>query len=149
EGRPGTYSNLLRAKDRKSEPYVWPFRSRNSLLTWKLFGRRVDGFPEKETPEKESSYRNYLVRDGVPWKGFQASMMPPPAAVAGTYEGPDGKKIKVAPLTDEDRRTLFRWIDLGCPVDVRETKNPQKRGSGWLLDDQRPTLILTYPRAGV
>ena len=44
--------------------------------------------------------------------------MPPPEAVAGTYVGPDGKKIKVAPLTDEDRRTLVRWIDLGCPIDL-------------------------------
>src|SRR5262249_47043473 len=63
EGRPVTYSTLLRAKDRRSEPYVWPFRSRNSLLTWKLFGRRVDGFPEspeKGASEKDSSYRNYL-----------------------------------------------------------------------------------------
>ena len=38
--------------------------------------------------------------------------------MAGTYVGPDGKKIKVAPLTDEDRRTLVRWIDLGCPIDL-------------------------------
>jgi hypothetical protein len=149
EGRPVTYSTLLHAKGRKSEPYVWPFRSRNSLLTWKLFGKRIDGFPEKATSEKDSSYRNYLVRDGVPWKGFQGSIMPPPEAVAGTYEGPDGKKIKVAPLTDEDRRTIFRWIDLGCPVDLHASKNSQKLASGWMLDDQRPTLTLTYPRAGV
>src|SRR5262249_5729286 len=24
----------------------------------------------------------------------------------------------------------------------------ERRGQGWLLDDQRPTLTLTYPRAG-
>ena len=35
--------------------------------------------------------------------------MPPPDAV---------KAGKVAPLTDEDRRTLVRWIDLGCPIDL-------------------------------
>src|ERR1041385_2469729 len=33
DGRPGTYAALLHAKDRNSEPYVWPFRSRNSRLT--------------------------------------------------------------------------------------------------------------------
>ena len=49
---------------------------------------------------------------------YTGSIMPPPEAVAGTYVGPDGKKIKVAPLTDEDRRTLVRWIDLGCPIDL-------------------------------
>ena len=72
--------------------------------------------------------------------------MPPPEAVAGTYDGPDGQKIKVAPLTDEDRRTLVRWIDLGCPIDLDyDPAKPQKRGYGWMLDDQRPTLTLTYP----
>jgi hypothetical protein len=76
--------------------------------------------------------------------------MPPPKAVAGTYASPGGKKIQVAPLTDEDRRTLVRWIDLGCPIDLDfDPKHPERRGQGWMLDDQRPTLTLTYPRAGV
>src|SRR5262249_58154169 len=49
----------------------------------------------------------------------------------------------------EDRRTLVRWVDLGCPVDLAfDPKDPAKRGDGWLFDDQRPTLTLTYPRAG-
>jgi len=159
DGRPATYDALLggregQGKNRNPEPYVWPFRSRNSPLVWKLFGHRVDGFPEKEPGEKElaekdNSYRHYLGRGGVPWKGFQGSRMPPPEAVAGTYASPEGQKIKVAPLSDEDRRTIFRWIDLGCPVD-RDVKSakPQVTRGGWLLDEQRPTLTLTYPRAG-
>ena len=66
--------------------------------------------------------------------------MPPPEAVAAG---------KVAPLTDEDRFTLVRWIDLGCPIDLdHNAKNSGKRGLGWMLDDQRPTLSLTYPQAG-
>ena len=40
--------------------------------------------------------------------------MPPPEAVAGTYVGPDGKKISVPGLSEEDKLTLVRWIDLGC-----------------------------------
>jgi hypothetical protein len=75
--------------------------------------------------------------------------MPPPEAVEGTYVGPKGEKIKVAPLTDEDRRTLVRWIDLGCPIDLDyDANHPAERGYGWMLDDNRPTLTLTYPRAG-
>ena len=75
--------------------------------------------------------------------------MPPPEAVAGTYLGPDGNKIKVAALTDEDRRTLVRWIDLGCPIDLdHDAKKPEDRGYGWTLDDNRPTVTLTHPRAG-
>lgn len=144
EGRPASYTTLLRAKDRNSEPYVWPFRARNSLLTWKLFGERIDGFPEKQPlagDKSDKSYHGYHVRGGVAWSGFKGSIMPPPDAV---------KSGKVAPLTDEDRRTIFRWIDLGCPLDLDfNPKEPERRGNGWLLDDQRPTLTLAFPHAGV
>src|SRR5262249_46568714 len=51
------------------------------------------------------------------------------------------KEGKVKPLSDEDRLTLVRWIDLGCPIDL-------DRDRGWFLDDQRPTLTLHLPRAG-
>jgi hypothetical protein len=53
----------------------------------------------------------------APWKSaFKGSVMPPPEAV---------KDGKVKPLTDEDRRTLLRWIDLGCPIDLDyDPKNP-------------------------
>jgi len=140
EGRPASYATLLRAKDRNSEPYVWPFRARNSLLTWKLFGHRVDGFPEKPSAG-DKSYYGYQVRGGVPWTGFKGSVMPPPNAV---------KSGKVAALTDEDRRTIFRWIDLGCPIDLDfDPQQPDRRGNGWMLDDQRPTLTLTYLQPGV
>src|SRR5262249_10354500 len=80
---------------------------------------------------------------------FTGSVMPPPEAVAGTYDGPDGTKIKVAPLSEEDRRMLVRWIDLGCPIDLDyDPAHPEARGFGWMLDDQRPTLTVTLPRAG-
>jgi hypothetical protein len=55
----------------------------------------------------------------------------------------------VKALSDEDKRTLVRWIDLGCPLDLAyNTAMPEKRGSGWMLDEGRPTLALTEPRAG-
>ena len=75
--------------------------------------------------------------------------MPPPEAVAGTYKGPDGKPIKVEPLTDEDRRTLVRWVDLGCPVDADfDPERPNDVGQGVLRDEGRPTLTLAEPRRG-
>jgi hypothetical protein len=115
--------------------YVHGFQSRRSLLVWKVFGKRLDGLPAKPLKDREHVHKQIL-KAGV----FAGSIMPPPEAV---------KEGKVAPLTDEDRRTLVRWIDLGCPVDKTfDPKNPQDRGSGWLLDDQRPTLTLTHPRAG-
>lgn len=68
--------------------------------------------------------------------------MPPAKAV---------KSGKVQPLCDEDRRTIVRWIDLGCPIDVDpnyDPADPNGRSYGWMGDDQRPTLTLTYPQAG-
>ena len=71
-------------------------------------------------------------------------------AVAGTYQNADGKAIKVEPLSEEDRLTIARWIDLGCPIDHDyDPAEPERRGNGWMLDDQRPTLAVAQPRAGV
>ncbi len=138
---PGTYRTLVHPKDSKATRYVWPSQSRNSLLTWKVFGRRTDGFPEKLIESAKGDFRGHLDRGGIPYEPFKGSIMPPPEAV---------KSGKVAALTDEDRRTIVRWIDLGCPIDHDfDPKEPARRGKGWLLDDQRPTLTLSGPHAGV
>jgi hypothetical protein len=150
EGRPRTYLTLVHPRDSKAARYLWPSQSRNSVLIWKLFGRRMDGFPEKMIPGAEADFQGHLNRGGIPYKEFTGTIMPPPEAVAGNYEGADGRKIKVTPLSDEDRRTFARWTDLGCPIDRDfDPKDPAKPGRGWMLDDQRPTLTLTLPRAGV
>jgi hypothetical protein len=66
--------------------------------------------------------------------------MPPPAAVTAG---------KVAPLSDEDKRTIVRWIDLGCPIDLDgRAGSVSDRSFGWFLDENRPTLALTLPAAG-
>jgi hypothetical protein len=66
--------------------------------------------------------------------------MPPPKAV---------ESGKVAPLSDEDRLTLVRWIDLGCPIDLTNLDGKTEAPvPGWLVDDQRPTLTVTYPQRG-
>jgi hypothetical protein len=141
--------------------YVRLFQARRSLLAWKIFGRRLDGWSNDDfAVETRAGDADSLHYKGQPLANkpenrrlinlaYTGSIMPPPAAVEGTYEGPDGQKIKVAPLSDEDRRTLVRWIDLGCPIDLDFDPNqPESRGRGWLQDDNRPTLTLTYPRAG-
>jgi hypothetical protein len=147
------YSNASR--------YVRMFQSRRSLLVWKLFGERLDGWTNDDFPtEKVSGDPNTLQWKGEPLANtthhrsladldYTGSIMPLPEAVAGTYVGPDGKKVKVAPLTDEDRLTIVRWIDLGCPIEMDlDPKDPEKRTYGWMCDDNRPTLTLTIPGAG-
>jgi hypothetical protein len=141
--------------------YIWQMQSRRSMLIWKLFGQRLDGwanedFPHETTPgdPRSLSHKGKPVEDTPKNRelshiAFTGSVMPPPDAVAGTYVGADGKKVKVAPLTAEDRFTLVRWIDLGCPIDFEyDAAKPEARAQGWLLDDLRPTLALTYPTVG-
>ena len=123
-------------------------------MIWKVHGKRLDGFRNEDVPSPPLDYDNE--RNVLEWchhgknkvydVDFLGSVMPPPEAVAGTYKGPDGRLIKVAPLSDEDKLTLARWIDIGCPID-REYDSKQ-RDRGWLLDEGRPTLTLTYPQSG-
>ncbi|MCC6420422.1 MAG: hypothetical protein IT429_19470, partial [Gemmataceae bacterium] len=153
--------------------YLFRFQSRRSLLVWHLFGQRMDGWTNDDFPSlavrnepkslhiggkpvpkvdyNDEQKLRYWIRDSAIDIDFKGGLMPPPEAVKGTYRGPDGKPVKVAPLTDEDRRTVIRWIDLGCPIDLDpkyDPKSPQPRSYGWMGDDQRPTLTLTYPAAG-
>jgi hypothetical protein len=112
---------------------------------WKVFGRRLDGWSNDDFPtETEPGNARTLKLKGEPVADtpanrnradldFTGSVMPPPEAVASG---------KVKALTDEDRLTLVRWIDLGCPIDLGPA------GRGWLADDQRPTLTVALPRAG-
>ena len=126
-------------RNHNASRYVRMFQSRRSLLTWKVHGARLDGwsnddFPTETTPGDPKT----LALKGEPVANtpanrnradldYTGSVMPPPEAV---------KSGKVKPLTDEDRRTISRWIDLGCPIDL----DPK---FGWHLDDQRPTLAVT------
>jgi hypothetical protein len=60
------------------------------------------------------------------------------------------KSGKVPPLSDEEQRTIARWIDLGCPIDLHYiAEQPDDVGTGWRADENRPTLTLTFPAAGV
>jgi len=140
QSQTGTYRTLVHPDGLKATRYIWPSQSRNSYLAWKVFGRRMDGFPEKLIVAAKADHSSHLVRGGIPYAPFEGSIMPPPDAV---------KSGKVAALSDEDRRMIVRWIDLGRPIDHDfDPKEPDRRGNGWMLDDQRPTLTLTCPRPG-
>ncbi|MEY4612458.1 MAG: hypothetical protein RL179_431 [Planctomycetota bacterium] len=129
--------------------YIRKFQSRRSLLTWKIMGKRTDGwtnddFPTEITPGDAGT----LLLKGVPIAGTPANrnladldyngmMCPPPES-----KGP--------PLSPEDKLTFIRWIDLGCPIDLDfDPSNLESRGYGWMLDDNRPTLALAYPKPNV
>jgi Hydrazine synthase alpha subunit middle domain len=135
--------------------YVRQLQARRSLLIWKVFGQRLDGFSNDDFASEKEPGSGQLFHKGQPvhaerYKANQdldyiGQPMPPPEAVAGRAVGPDGRPVKVEPLTDEDRLTLVRWIDLGCPIDLDGRRG--RANLGWHLDDTRPTLTLTEPRA--
>ncbi|HTK77296.1 MAG TPA: hypothetical protein VL371_18675, partial [Gemmataceae bacterium] len=149
-------------RNQNASRYVRKFQARRSLLVWKVYGRRTDGwtnddFPSETVPGDPASmmWRGLPVADtprnrnraDLDYNGH--SCPPPEAAASGACAAPDGSSVKVEPLTDEDRRTLVRWIDLGCPIDLDyDPARPERRGYGWACDDQRPTLTLAYPTAG-
>lgn len=143
KGLPRTYARLAQ--------YSPPFQARRSPLIWKIYGERLDGFANEdiESPQLDYDDDQHIRNWGHHSRrremdvDFKGSIMPPPEAVAGTYQGPDGKPVKVAPLSAEDKLTLVRWIDLGLPID----RNPDD-DSGWFLDEGRPTLTLLSPEPG-
>jgi hypothetical protein len=139
--------------------YIRKLQSRRSLLVWKIFGERLDGFSNDDHPSEPEPGAGYFMLKGEKVETQKArhaydldylgSAMPPADAIAGKAVGPDGKPIKVEPLTDADRRTFVRWIDLGCPIDFDfDPAHPDHRGLGWMLDDNRPILTLTSPQPG-
>ncbi len=148
-------------KSPNASRYIRMFQARRSLLIWKIYGERLDGWSNDDFPtETTPGDARTLALKGQPLPAtpanrnradldFVGTAMPPPEAVRGTYRGPDGQPIKVAPLSEEERLTLVRWIDLGCPIDLDHSRaEPRRTGYGWMLDDQRPTLTLTHPRPG-
>ena len=151
-GRFGHKAVIGSWRNHNASRYVRMFQSRRSLLTWKVFGERLDGWSNDDFPtETAPGDPRTLAHKGQPIANapanrnradldYTGSIMPPPDAV---------KAGKVKPLSDEDRFTLVRWIDLGCPIDLDyDPKQPERTGFGWMLDDQRPTLTLTSPRPG-
>ncbi len=131
--------------------YVRQMQARRSLLVWKIFGKRLDGFSNDDHPSESKPGSRVLAQKGelVDMKKYRAkwdldfvgSQMPPADAV---------KKGKVKALSDEDRRTIVRWIDLGSPIDLDfNPEDPGGRGYGWMCDDNRPILTLNQPREGI
>ncbi|MCC6850135.1 MAG: hypothetical protein IT294_16690 [Deltaproteobacteria bacterium] len=147
-GVPGDYARLADDRDARwghapvgptrwrqtnASRYVRSFQSRRSLLVWKIFGERLDGWANADHPTESTPG----VRATLP------SAADPNAAdldYTGTIMPPPGSGVPA--LGEDEKRTIARWIDLGCPIDL--TTN----GYGWFLDDLRPALAVTLPRPG-
>lgn len=113
--------------------YVRKFQSRRSLLMWKLWGERLDGWinadhPSEATPGNASTLPAGADRNAADID-FTGTMMPPPGS-------------GVTPLGNEEKLMFARWIDLGAPVDNTDAR---LKPFGWFNDEQKPVLTLTSP----
>jgi hypothetical protein len=136
QGLPHSYARLVQ--------YAWAFQARRSPLMWMIHGKRLDGFDNDDVPSPPLDLHDE--KNVLDWchhgkrrmydVDYNGHTMPPADAIAGKAKGPDGQLVKVAPLSDDDKLTLARWIDIGCPID-RDAK------IGWMLDEGRPTLTVT------
>jgi chitodextrinase len=127
--------------------YIRGFQSRRSLLAWKIFGQRLDGWTNEDHPSAAtpgdattlpgwdandpngSANRSLINRSDL---DFTGTIMPPPNS-------------GVAPLTEDEKILFARWIDLGSPI---TSPGSDRQQSGWFADELRPTLTISSPRAG-
>lgn len=155
DGLPGDYARLADDQDARwglqpvanwdgdgiwrqtnASRYVRMFQSRRSLLAWKVFGRRLDGWTNADHPTESVPGDRTTFPAGENTNAadldFVGTIMPPPGS-------------GVPALTQDEKMTIARWIDLGAPI------NGGTNGTspwGWFLDEVRPTLELSLPRAG-
>ncbi len=152
DGLPGDYFRLAADRDARfglppvtgagwrgtnASRYVRHFQSRRSLLIWKLFGARRDGWDDADHPTEAVPGDPSTLPPGHDSReadlDYTGTLMPPPGS-------------GVAPLTHDEKLTFVRWIDLGCPLDRNGSSD--SGGFGWFLDDLRPTLTVSRPRPG-
>ena len=142
--------------------YVRKFQSRRSLLIWKVFGQRLDGwsnddFPTETVPGDPST----LQLQGQAGRRHAAEPRPCRPRLhrqRHAAAGSRGRHLRRAGRQEDQGRAADatriggRWC-AGSTWAARSTSTttrptPSERGYGWMLDDNRPTLTLTYPRAG-
>ena len=116
--------------------YIRKFQSRRSLLIWKIFGQRLDGWTNESHPtEAVPGDASTLPAGANPNNAdidYTGTIMPPPGSGYQT-------------LTWDEKIMFARWIDLGSPI---SSQDPERSKYGWFADDLRPTLTLTYPHGG-
>lgn len=114
--------------------YVRPFQSRRSLLIWKIFGRRLDGWTNADHPTESVPGDAATLPPGADPNAadldYTGEIMPPPGSA-------------VPPLNTDEQMTFARWVDLGCPIN---TGSGTGTNYGWHMDDLRPTLTIASPR---
>lgn len=110
----------------QSSRYVRPYQSRRSLLTWVIYGQRLDGWANTSHPTETVPGDVTTLPVGTNTNDADVDYTPALHSAHVTV---------VAQLSAHQQRTVAAWIDLGVPI------NGGPRG--WFLDENRPTLAMT------
>ncbi len=148
DGLPGDYYRLAADQDARfghapvisngswrqsnTSRYVRAFQSRRSLLIWKLYGERLDGWSNADHPT-----------ESVPGDATTLPLGADPNSADLDYSGSPMPPPPALPLSEDEKLLFVRWIDLGAPIDTGNA------AFGWLLDDLRPALTVSMPRPGL
>jgi hypothetical protein len=90
-------------------------QARQSLLTWIVWGGRLDGRTNSERDNDVDYPSNH----------------------------------PTVPLTDLEKRTFARWVDLGAPIDFPELSSHSLKGFRYTDDYQLPVINIEQPKRGV
>jgi hypothetical protein len=151
DGYDNTYNRLANDSDAKWGPlpvivnrqwrqtnasrYVRMFQSRRSLLVWKVFGQRLDGWKNSDHPTESTPGSAGTLPAGADPNSadldYTGTIMPPPGS-------------GVPALTEDEKMTIARWIDLGAPI----TQQGDPAYKGYFADEIEPVVALASPRAG-
>ncbi len=96
--------------------YVRPFQSRRSLLIWKIFGERLDGWTNADHPTESTPGDASTLPAGADANDadldYSGTIMPPPDSDAPA-------------LSDAEKMNFARWVDLGCPINTGKAQPVQ------------------------
>ena len=113
--------------------YIRKFQSRRSLLIWKVFGQRLDGWSNQDHPTESVPGDASTLPTGAHTNDADLDFIPSQAHPAGG----------MASLSMDEKMTIARWIDLGAPLDISQTTGTNL---GWFIDDLKPTITISSPR---
>ncbi len=131
-GYPPVISNRTWRQSNASR-YIRKFQSRRSLLIWKLFGERLDGWSNADHPTETIPGDADSLPNGANANAADLDFVASTAHPAGGMSS----------LSMKQKMTFARWIDLGAPLD---TSMDSGTNLGWYIDDNRPTLTISEPR---
>ncbi len=131
-GYPPIIHNLIWRQSNASR-YIRKFQSRRSLLIWKIFGQRLDGWTNADHPTETVPGDVTTLPVGANYNNADLDF------VASTDHPAGGMDT----LTMKQKMTFARWVDLGAPLDISQTRGTNL---GWFVDDVKPTITISQPR---